>query len=44
LAVWGASNTLLNAREIDGKLRWPQVNLTRMKPQQAHTQIQNWAK
>jgi hypothetical protein len=44
LAVWGASNTLLNAREIDGKLRWPQVNLTRMKPQQAHTQIRNWAK
>jgi len=44
LAVWGASNTLLNAREIDDKLRWPQVNLTRMKPQQAHTQIQNWAK
>ncbi len=44
LAVWGASNSLLSARNLDGKLRWPQVNLTRMKPQQAHTQIQNWAK
>ena len=44
LAVWGASNSLLSARNLDGKLLWPQVNLTRMKPQQAHTQIQNWAK
>jgi hypothetical protein len=44
LAVWGASNSLLSARNQDGKLLWPQVNLTRMKPQQAHTQIQNWAK
>lgn len=44
LAVWGASNSLLSARNLDGQLLWPQVNLTRMKPQQAHTQIQNWAK
>lgn len=43
LAVWGASNTLLNARAIDGQLRWPQVNLTRMKPEQTHSQIRSWA-
>ena len=43
LAVWGASNTLLNARAIDGQLRWPQVNLTSMKPEQTHSQIRSWA-
>jgi len=43
LAVWGASNSLLSARALDGKLLWPQVNLTRMKPEQTHSQIRSWA-
>jgi hypothetical protein len=44
MTIWSASNTLLNARVVDGELRWPQVNLTRMKPAQTHSQIRNWAK
>lgn len=43
MIIWGASNTLLNARVVEGQLRWPQVNLTRMKPAQTHSQIRNWA-
>jgi hypothetical protein len=43
MIIWGASNTLLNARVVEGQLRWPQVNLTRMKPAQTHSQIRSWA-
>lgn len=43
MIIWGASNTLLNARVVESQLRWPQVNLTRMKPAQTHSQIRNWA-
>lgn len=44
MCVWGASNTLLSPKQIQGKLRWPQVSLSRMKPEQTHTEIRNWAK
>jgi hypothetical protein len=44
LTVWGSSNTLLSAKTVDGQLRWPQINITRMKPEQAHTEIRNWEK
>jgi len=44
MSVWGASNTLLSPKRIQGKLRWPQVSLSRIKPEQAHTEIRNWAK
>lgn len=44
MSVWGASNTLLSPKQFHGKLRWPQVNLSRMKPEQTHTEIRKWAK
>jgi hypothetical protein len=44
LTVWGSSNTLLSAKTVDGQLRWPQINITRIKPEQAHTEIRNWEK